>query len=111
MTARPCRHARPKNLRLNSLLRCTLLAFVLLAAVLLPAAMSAQTPTGEVRGTITDGANAEPVVHATVILAGTKLGAVTDMHGVFTVRRVPAGTYTVRISSVGYAPREFSDVR
>ena len=76
-------------------LRSTLLGVALLAA-----AVHAQT--GTVAGTVTT--EGRPLAGANVVLDGTNLGAVSATDGRFEIARVPAGTYTVRASSVGFAP-------
>jgi outer membrane receptor protein involved in Fe transport len=74
---------------------------------LLAAASSApaQTLYGSVTGTITDGTGAA-VPGATVTLknegTGLELTAVTDAAGVYTVRNIPGGTYTLKASLQGF---------
>src|SRR5437867_1923555 len=46
----------------------------------------------------------QPLGGANVILVGVPLGAATDMGGGYTILNVPAGTYTVKVSLIGYAP-------
>ncbi len=57
--------------------------------------------TGTLTGKITDGSG-DPVVAATVLLIGTRLGAYSDAEGVYTIFNVPAGTYEVKVSRLGY---------
>jgi iron complex outermembrane receptor protein len=61
--------------------------------------------TGNVRGRVTtaDGSIAEGV---TVKLKGTSYGAVTDEDGNYSIRKVPAGSYTLVVSAVGLYPKE-----
>jgi len=65
---------------------------------------------GQIQGRVVDSLTGEPVTTATVLLVGTRLGAVCDSNGAFEVTGVPAGPYTVRASSVGYYSREFQKV-
>ncbi|MEO1254295.1 MAG: carboxypeptidase-like regulatory domain-containing protein, partial [Bacteroidota bacterium] len=60
-----------------------------------------QTTTGTITGTIstTDG---NPLEFATLALEGTNLGAISNKSGQFTIENVPAGTYTLIASIVGY---------
>ncbi len=58
--------------------------------------------TGTIRGTITDAKNKETLIGATVRLAGTQLGAATDINGFFSIAKVPAGKYSVEITYVSY---------
>ncbi len=57
---------------------------------------------GKISGTIKDKTNSEPLVGATVVLKGTKLGGITDVAGDYYILNVPPGTYNVTASIVGY---------
>lgn len=74
------------------------------------AAHAQGTATGEIRGRVTDRTTGEPISRATIALVDTKMGALSDLNGVFTVRRVPPGRYKVRVSYLGYKAQEFADV-
>ena len=58
--------------------------------------------TGKISGRVTDAKTREPLVGVNVLIAGTKQGAATDVRGEFFVANVPAGTYTLRMTQVGY---------
>jgi hypothetical protein len=58
--------------------------------------------TGSLRGKLTDKTNAETLIGATVAIEGTSLGAVTNIDGDYIIEKVPVGTYTIKISFVGY---------
>lgn len=62
----------------------------------------AQETSGEIRGTVTEAGHGDPLIGANVLLVGTTLGGVTDLEGEFSIRRVPAGQYTVLVRFVGY---------
>jgi TonB-dependent receptor len=64
---------------------------------------TAPTKTGKVTGRLFDAETGEALLGATVMIEGTKMGAVTDLQGNFVVRNVPVGSYTVVASMVGYA--------
>jgi len=66
--------------------------------------------TGSIKGLIKDAKTAETVVGGTVRLEGTTLGEQTDADGNFTIKQIPAGKYTVIISSVSYKNRTIPDV-
>ena len=85
---------------------------LLLALVLVGVAATAGfgATTGKITGVITDAQTGEPLVGATVIVDGTNLGASTDPDGKYIILNVPVGTYTLRISSVGYATLEVQNV-
>lgn len=56
----------------------------------------------EIRGFVTDKKNSEPVIFTTVFLDGTQFGISTDINGYFSITKVPAGTYTLKVSSIEY---------
>ncbi len=62
---------------------------------------------GTVTGKVTDQ-NGNPLLAANVILTGTNFGAATDADGMYTIKAVPAGTYTLKFSMVGFAPQEYN---
>jgi len=64
-----------------------------------------QAQSGALAGRVTD-ADGAPLPGANVQVLGTALGAATDADGRFAIEAVPAGTYRLRASSVGYAPAE-----
>jgi hypothetical protein len=76
-------------------MRKTLL-FLLLA---LPTLALAQ---GRLTGVVQDSATHQPLAFASVFLANTTLGATTTEQGTFDFPKVPAGTYDVVGSYVGY---------
>ncbi|MGK9369614.1 carboxypeptidase-like regulatory domain-containing protein [Melioribacter sp. Ez-97] len=57
------------------------------------------------KGVVTDSATAEPLIGANVFLMGTSLGSATNIEGEYHISRIPAGTYDVKISYVGYKPK------
>ena len=54
-----------------------------------------------VTGRVMDGANNETAIGATVIVAGTQVGTVTDFDGNFAIE-VPEGKFILQVSMVGY---------
>src|SRR5690349_9077849 len=87
------------RLSLGRLAVLTLLA----GSLVLPAAAVAQG-TATVRGKVTDTDG--PVVAAQVVVAGTRLGAVTQPTGEYVITNVPAGAQTLRVMRIGYSPTE-----
>ncbi|MDI9862894.1 TonB-dependent receptor [Flectobacillus sp. DC10W] len=57
---------------------------------------------GTIRGTIKDAVTKEDLVGATVIIEGQNKGAAADINGFFSLNRVPVGTYTLKVSFVGF---------
>ena len=66
------------------------------------ATATAQAQTGKISGTIVDKSNGEPIAGATIRVEGTKKGAYSDIKGKFTVKKVPAGVYTVSARALGF---------
>lgn len=64
-----------------------------------------------VLGVVTDAATEAPIPGAEVSLSGTRMNAVAGADGRFVITGVPAGTYTLEVRSVGYAPVQERDVR
>ena len=62
---------------------------------------------GTIRGVITDSTSNETLVGANVFLLGTALGGATDLEGEYRILKVPAGNYRLKVSYVGYFPKEF----
>ncbi len=59
---------------------------------------------GVLKGTITDRNDGEPVIGASVMLENTTIGAASDFDGNYSIMEIPAGTYSLKVSGVGYAP-------
>src|SRR5688500_12978905 len=83
---------------LRSLARRPLLGLPLLRGV--PGRTAAQ---GIVSGRVTDQANGNPLVGARVIVVGTSLTASSNAEGRYRITGVPAGTFQVRASQIGFA--------
>jgi hypothetical protein len=60
--------------------------------------------TGTIRGVVSDLETGEPLVGANVLLLEAQCGAATDQHGTFSIVSVPAGTYSLEASMIGYEP-------
>lgn len=57
-------------------------------------------------GYVMDSESKETLIGATVYLKGTSYGAYTNKSGYFSIAGIPAGEYTVQISSIGYLKEE-----
>lgn len=77
--------------------------FLLLSCLLtIPAWASAQT--GSLYGTITDVVSKETIPAASVILTEIDRGVASNLDGEYFLDNIPPGSYTLRITYVGYVP-------
>jgi outer membrane receptor protein involved in Fe transport len=67
--------------------------------------------SGKIKGKVVDASSGEPLVGANVVVLGTSMGAATNVSGEYTILSVPAGTYTLKTSYVGYQTITLSNVR
>ena len=80
-----------------------------------PAAAAAPRAAGRLNGTVTDAASGKPVSYATVAVLDAATGKVVNGgvcgdDGKFVLSGIPAGTYTVQISFIGYKNEERTGV-
>ncbi len=80
---------------------------VLLALSLAPAEAS----TGKIAGVVKDATTGDGLPHANVVVVDTKLGTTADEKGRFFILNVPAGTYTLKATYIGYADYTVEEVR
>jgi TonB-linked SusC/RagA family outer membrane protein len=74
----------------------------LLLAAAWVVSLHAQEPSSTVRGRVTDEATQEPLQGATVRIGGQVTQTQTD--GVYQLTGIPAGTDSLRVNMIGYAP-------
>ncbi|GAB5537350.1 MAG: hypothetical protein Rubg2KO_35990 [Rubricoccaceae bacterium] len=79
---------------------------VLLLLVLAPAAAA---QSGKIAGRVTD-ATGESIPGANVFVVETSTGATSDLDGYYTVLNVRPGSYTLRISYIGYTTQTIENV-
>jgi TonB-linked SusC/RagA family outer membrane protein len=72
-----------------------------LLAVLCVAPLHAQAPTGAVRGRIVDATTQQPLSGVQVSIGNR--GGLTRDDGAYLITNIPAGTYTLRTTMIGYA--------
>ena len=65
---------------------------------------------GTITGFAFDGKSQEPLIGVNVVVQRTVLGASTDRNGRFTIERIPAGTYSLKVSTMGYKTRTVDNV-
>lgn len=67
--------------------------------------------TGTLSGKVKDAKTGEGLPSVNVLVKGTALGSASNFDGNYTIRGIPAGTYTITFSAVGYTSREVHDVK
>jgi hypothetical protein len=81
----------------------------ILVFVLSSTAIFAQTGVGKISGKVIDADTKEPLIGANIVLLNTNLGAATDIDGNYFILNITPGTYEVKVSYVGYAPRTYQE--
>ena len=90
-----------------SLIRFSLFATIVLFICL--NSLSAQT-VGKLAGTVIAAETGEPLPGANIQIVGTKLGAATDLDGVYYILNIPPGKYELSASMIGYKTTKVVDV-
>ncbi len=67
--------------------------------------------SGTLRGTIKDVKTKEDIIGATILVQGINKGAATDINGFFSFAKLPAGSYSLKISFVGYETKIYENVK
>ena len=84
-------------------MKTTGIRFLLLICFFLP--LTNAYSQSMLTGVITDSLSKEYLIGANVYLPGTAFGGVADINGKFRIMNIPDGSYTVRISYIGYATK------
>ncbi len=84
----------------------------LLAFFFISSGLAFAQQSGEIQGKVTDKDTGEPIPFANVSLVvnGTMQGAQSDFDGFYSIKPLPAGGYTVKISYVGYQGKQYDGV-
>jgi len=61
--------------------------------------------SGSLRGRVIDGDTNEPLVGATIYIEELEIGSAANVSGGFEIDNIPAGEYTLQITSIGYQPK------
>jgi hypothetical protein len=67
--------------------------------------------SGKIAGQVTDAATGEALPGVNVFVEDTQRGAATNLDGLYTILNVSPGTYTLRITYLGYASHTVENVR
>jgi outer membrane receptor protein involved in Fe transport len=92
----------------NKILQLSIVVFFLFAFELHPQAID--QPKGHLSGKVTSYETEEPLSGANVIVIGTDFKTSTDQNGEFILKNIPAGTYEVEASLIGYLKSKRSKV-
>lgn len=90
------------------MLKRTILISILSALISALLSSFAAASESNISGIVKDSKTGEVLPGATVALAGTSLGASTDVDGKYILRNVPLGSFTIRASYIGYEPASAS---
>lgn len=75
-------------------------------------AMNAEVgETGIISGKVTDATTGKELNSATVQVKSERKGAYSDKNGLFRIKKLPVGVYTVTVSYIGYTTRNIDSVR
>lgn len=86
------------------------LAGCVILFVTLPIVSAVAQSTAGLYGKVTDAGSNDPLPFVNVGLKSTRLGASTDNQGNYRITNIPAGSYTIVFSTIGYAVTERKDV-
>ena len=67
--------------------------------------------TATLSGNVSDKADKSGLIGVTVILKGTSFGGVSDIDGNYKINNLPAGTYNIEFSYVGYEKTLFTGIK
>ncbi len=67
--------------------------------------------SGKITGTVKDANTNEPLIGANIIIEGTTIGAASNVDGYYVILNVPPGTYTLKVSMIGYATSTIQNVQ
>jgi Outer membrane receptor for ferrienterochelin and colicins len=70
----------------------------------------AQPNAGSIKGIVSDAKTQEPLAGVNVLLRGTVRGTTTDTHGKYLLGGVPAGTFDISFSLVGYTTQTIHQI-
>lgn len=82
----------------------------LVCVVLGAVGVHAADETGTISGKVREASTGEALRGATIILDGTKKGAISDPKGNFIIKNVPAGKYSLTVRYVGYETKRIPNI-
>ncbi|MDW8074160.1 MAG: TonB-dependent receptor [Bacteroidota bacterium] len=87
-----------------------MLVSILVCVVICSSLSYSAEEVGAISGKVREAATGEALRGATIILDGTKKGAISDPKGNFTIKNVPAGKYSLTVRYVGYETKRITNV-
>jgi TonB-dependent SusC/RagA subfamily outer membrane receptor len=75
-----------------------------LISLLMFVALTSFAQTGSIKGRVIDAKTFKPLAFATVYMNQTTIGSVTNEQGDFNMKNIPAGTFDLVVSYLGYQP-------
>lgn len=78
------------------------LASIFLLLSVFSSNLYSQDQEGVIRGFVYEKETGEPVIYTNVYLYKTSYGAATDVNGYFAISKIPAGTYTLMVTYLGF---------
>ena len=84
---------------------------IALFSLLFLAPLSLFAQKGTLSGQLTDADSKVTLIGVNVIVQGTKFGAASDDNGRYTVEDLPAGTYAISFTYVGYQQKVFTGIK
>jgi len=67
--------------------------------------------TGKLMGRVTDSATDEPIIGVNIVILDKQIGTITDEKGRYMIINIPAGTYNVKATLMGYVSVTVEDVK
>ncbi|MCK9410181.1 MAG: TonB-dependent receptor [Bacteriovoracaceae bacterium] len=91
-------------------MKITIVVFHIITFLVFSFGQEQMAKSGSIVGHVNNIATQEGIVSATVLLQGTMIGTATDLDGNFIIPTVPIGTYTIRVSALGFLPMVKTDI-
>ncbi len=95
---------------MRSLNRLTRAIAVAAAVAIIPLGLWAST-TGKIAGVVEDAKSGEPIPGATIQVVGSNIATQTDADGEYFIINLPAGSYSLAVSVIGFAGVQKENVR
>ena len=84
---------------------------IIFSVLLLSMHIFPQSSVGKLAGKVIDADTREPLIGANLIILNTNWGSATNIDGDYFILNIPPGTYDIKYSYVGYAPKTIQEVR